>query len=101
MPRHITLDTTVLVHLLFTEEHRAEGEDADEGGAGAQQGQDLGACSFRTDHESVRDARDYRFNNMVYTDGVSCSVLLIRRDLYGKKCSKGQTGGGGEREVRR
>ncbi len=88
IPRHICLDTTVLVHLLFTEANGPK-EKMLRKGELVRNKDKIWSLFFRTDQRAF-SAKDYRFNNMVYTDGVACSILLIRRDLYGKKCSKGK-----------
>jgi hypothetical protein len=36
----------------------------------------------------VFKAKNYTFNYMIDTDGVSCSILLIRRDLAGRRAPK-------------
>ncbi|CAL8461643.1 g1174 [Coccomyxa elongata] len=88
VPRHITLDTTTLVHLLYTEEFGKKSRLLTKGELGRNK-EMIWETFFRTNKRAF-ETRDYRFNHMVNTDGVSCSVLLIRRDLYGKKCSRGK-----------
>jgi len=36
----------------------------------------------------VFKARDYYFNYMINADGVACSILLIRRDMFGRRILK-------------
>ncbi|CAL8461357.1 g888 [Coccomyxa elongata] len=88
VPRHITLDTTTLVHLLYTEEFGKKSRLLTKGEL-VRNKEMIWETFFRTNMRAF-ETRDYRFNHMVNTDGVSCSVLLIRRDLYGKKCSRGK-----------
>ncbi|CAL8460939.1 g470 [Coccomyxa elongata] len=88
VPRHITLDTTTLVHLLYTEEFGKKSRLLTKGEL-VRNKEMIWGTFFRTNMKAF-ETRDYRFNHMVNTDGVSCSVLLIRRDLYGKKCSRGK-----------
>ena len=43
---------------------------------------------FKTDKKcfhTKEDNHDYTFNHMIETDGVNCYVLLIRKDLFGKR----------------
>ena len=88
VPRHITLDTNTLVHLLYTEEFGKKSRLLTKGEL-VRNKDTIWELFFRTSMRAF-ETRDYRFNHMVNTDGVSCSVLLIRRDLYGKKCSRGK-----------
>lgn len=86
IPRHITLDTTTLVHLLFTKENGSKSKILTKGEL-LRNKDNIWETFFRTNMK-VFKARDYKFNHMVDTDGVSCSILLIRRDLVGKKAPK-------------
>jgi hypothetical protein len=39
---------------------------------------------FRTDRNCFQ-MKGYRFDNAIVTDGISCSLLFVREDLYGQK----------------
>lgn len=86
IPKHITLDTTTLVHLLYTKDFGLKSKLLTKGEL-VRNKEKIWATFFRTNMK-LFESKDYRFNHMVDTDGVSCSVLLIRRDLYGKRAPK-------------
>ena len=78
--KHIKLDTTTLVHILmeknkmyFTTEGRLKiYEDK------------IWKFFFRTDKDCFKK-KNYSFHHMINTDGVSCSIMLIRNDMIGKR----------------
>jgi len=82
-PKHITLDTTILVHLLFT---KTQGNKCDYvAGGNLKRNEDkIWRFFFRTERDCFRNS-NYSFHHMIESDGVSCSVLLLRKDLVGKK----------------
>jgi Putative transposase DNA-binding domain len=86
IPMHITLDTTTLVHLLFTKENGSKSDVLTKGELVRNKGK-IWETFFRTNMK-VFKAKDYVFNYMIDTDGVSCSILLIRRDLAGRRAPK-------------
>jgi hypothetical protein len=82
-PKNIKLDTTTLVNLLFTEnkdEYLTKGnlkkfEDK------------IWKIFFRTERQCFNKP-NYKFHHMILTDGVSCSILLLRQDLINKRLPK-------------
>ena len=86
IPKHITIDTTTLVHLLFTKENGAKSKMLGKGELSLKKDKIWGTF-FNTEMKAFK-SKDYVFNHMVNTDGVSCSVLLIRKDLVDKTTPK-------------
>lgn len=83
IPKHIKIDTTSIVHCLmeknkayFTTKGRLKtNEDK------------IWKFFFRTEL-SCFTKKNYTFNHMINTDGLSCSILLIRNDMIGKQLPK-------------
>jgi hypothetical protein len=79
IPKHIRIDTTTMILLfkfktttdLKEEKHMVWNE------------------YFRVNRNCFK-MKGYKFNNSIVTDGVSCSLLFIREDQYGKRCPKGK-----------
>jgi hypothetical protein len=98
IPKHFRLDTTSLVYLLFTNEN-GKRTNTTLGGNLKRKQSDVWGQFFKTDMKCfhrVKDNHDYTFHHMIETDGVSCSILLIRKDKAGKivKQPKAKKGGG-------
>ena len=73
IPGHVRIDTTTLSHLTgFKPKSLEELKHVvwDE--------------HFRTDKRTFQ-MKGYRFNNSIMTDGVSCSILFIKNEFYGRK----------------
>lgn len=83
IPKHIKLDTTTLVHLLFTDKQGNKGEYLTKGNLKRRENE-IWKFFFRTERKCFHK-KHYTFHNMIVTDGVSCSILLVRNDLIGKK----------------
>ena len=83
IPKHIRLDTTTLVHLLMTKKQGLKGKYLTEGNLKKNEDK-IWKFFFRTERDCFRK-KDYSFHHMIETDGVSCSILLLRKDLIGKK----------------
>lgn len=116
IPKHFRLDTTSLVHLLFTEENGKKGEATRDGNLKKYQS-DLWGQFFKTDMKCfhrvkvsqgptgetmiTKDSHDYTFHHMIETDGVSCSIILIRKDKAGEivKQPKPKKGAGVEKYI--
>ena len=84
IPKHITLDTTTLVHLLWDQKGKSRLLTA---GELVRNKSRILETFFHTDKKEF-NLKHYRFNHMIDTDGVSASLLFIRSDLYGKKTPK-------------
>ncbi len=97
IPKHFRLDTTSLVYLLFTNENGKRTKTTLGGNLKRQQ-TDVWRQFFKTDtkkfHQRKNDKHDYVFDHQIMTDGVSCSILLIRKDRVGKKAPKAKKGSG-------
>ena len=87
VPRHITLDTNTVVHLLYTKEFGNKSRLLTKGEL-VRNKEMIWELFFRTDKRAF-ETRDYRFNHMVNTDGVSCSVLLIRSATSTARSARG------------
>lgn len=81
IPKHITIDTTTLVKLLITKKQGLKTFYA----KNISKLQDkIWKFFFRTERKCFKK-KDYTFNNLIETDGVSCSILLLREDQNGKR----------------
>ena len=103
IPKHFRLDTTSLVYILFTNENGKRGE-ATLGGNLKKNQSELWGKFFKTDMKCfhrVEDSHDYTFHHMIETDGVSCSIILIRKDKAGMivKQPKPKKGAGVEKYI--
>ena len=86
IPKHITLDTTTLVHLMYTKDIGKKSKLLTKGEL-VRNKEAIWDVFFKTS-KKMFSTKDYRFNQMMDTDGVSCSILMIRKDLYGKRAPK-------------
>ena len=82
-PNYIRLDTTTLVHLLMRKEHGTKSEYLTEGNLKRNEDK-IWNFFFRTELKCFKKT-EYSFHHMLSTDGVSVSILLLRKDLVGKK----------------
>ena len=98
IPKHFRLDTTSLVYLLFTNENGKRTQTTLGGNLKRKQS-DVWGLFFKTDKKCfhrVQDSHDYTFHHQIETDGVSCSIILIRKDKAGRmvKQPKAKKGSG-------
>jgi hypothetical protein len=98
IPKHFRLDTTSLVYLLFTNQNGKRTGITRDGNIKKKQSEVWGLF-FKTDMKCfhrIKDQHSYTFHHMIETDGVSCSIILIRKDKAGKivKTPKAKKGGG-------
>ena len=98
IPKHFCLDTASLIKLLFTNEN-GKRSHALSGGNLKEFKSDWWGLFFKTDMKCfhlMQDNHDYIFHHMIKTDGLSCSIILIRKDRVGKnvKQPKAKIGGG-------
>ena len=82
-PNYIRLDTTTLVHLLMRKEQGTKSEYLTEGNLKRNEDK-IWNFFFRTELKCFKKT-EYSFHHMLSTDGVSVSILLLRKDLVGKK----------------
>jgi hypothetical protein len=83
IPKHIRLDTTTLVHLLMTKKQGIKSEYLTKGNLKRNENK-IWEFFFRTERKSFHK-QHYEFHHMIETDGISCSLLLLRKDLIGKR----------------
>jgi hypothetical protein len=83
IPKHIRLDTTTLVHLLMTKKQGNKSDYLTKGNLKRKEDK-IWEFFFRTERKCFKK-KYYEFHHMIETDGVSCSLLLLRKDLIGKK----------------
>ena len=91
IPKHTKIDTTTLVLLLI------DGKTHDHGkafyltsGNVLKHQKKLWNMFFNTKDKIFKEKKNYTFNHMIETDGVSVSVQFIRKDKFGKKNIRGK-----------
>jgi hypothetical protein len=85
VPKHVKIDTTSLVHICLTEEQGTKEEFLTQGNLVRNQSKIWGFF-FKTNKKCfhLSDKHKYTFDHMICTDGVSCSILLIKKELQGR-----------------
>jgi len=78
-PKYIKLDTTTIIHLLFTKKMNKTKYLTKNNTIKLRD--KIWKFFFKTNKKMFK-IKNYRFNYMISTDGVGCSILLIRKDLY-------------------
>jgi hypothetical protein len=81
--KSIKLDTTTLVHLLMTKKQGNKTDYLLEGNLKKHENK-IWEFFFRTERQCFKKPK-YTFHHMIETDGVSCSILMLRNDLIGKR----------------
>ena len=83
--KHIKIDTTSLVHICLTEEQGTKEEFLTKGNLVRNQSKIWGFF-FKTNKKCfhLSDQHKYTFDHMISTDGISCSILLIKKELQGR-----------------
>ena len=81
--KHIRIDTTTLVHLLMTKKQGNKSEYLFKGNLKRYE-DDIWDFFFRTERQCFRK-KWYSFHHMIETDGIGCSILLLRKDKVGKR----------------
>lgn len=81
--KSIKLDTTTLVHLLFTQKQGNKTDYLLEGNLKKYE-KKIWNFFFRTERQCFKKPK-YTFHHLIETDGVSCSILMLRNDLIGKR----------------
>ena len=81
--KHIKLDTTTLVHLLITKQQGKKSDYLFKGNLKRYENK-IWNFFFRTEKQCF-SKKWYLFHHMIATDGVSCSILFIRKDKVGKR----------------
>ena len=83
IPKHIRLDTTTLVHLLMTKKQGKKSDYLFKGNLKRFEDK-IWKFFFRTERQCF-SKKWYSFHHMIETDGISCSILLLRKDKVGKR----------------
>jgi hypothetical protein len=94
IPKHIRLDTTTLVHLLMTKKQGIKSEYLTKGNLKRNEDK-IWEFFFRTERKMFHK-KYYEFHHMIETDGISCTLLLLRKDLIGKRLPMMKKGLSGE-----
>jgi transposase len=97
IPHSIKLDTTTLVHLLFTQKQGNKTDYLLEGNLKKYEDK-IWEFFFRTERQCFKKPK-YTFHHMIETDGVSCSILMLRNDLIGKRISNIKVGSNTEQYI--
>ena len=84
VPKYIRIDTTTVVHLFVGKENLGTKEEFLTKGNLVKRQADIWDAFFRTNKRCFA-AKGYTFNYMIETDGVACSILLVRKDMVGKR----------------
>jgi hypothetical protein len=97
IPHSIKLDTTTLVHLLFTQKQGNKTDYLLEGNLKKHENK-IWEFFFRTERQCFKKPK-YTFHHMIETDGVSCSILMLRNDLIGKRIPNIKVGSNAEQYI--
>jgi len=95
--KSIKLDTTTLVHLLFTQKQGNKTDYLLEGNLKKYENE-IWEFFFRTERQCFKKPK-YTFHHMIETDGVSCSILMLRNDLIGKRIPNIKVGSNTEQYI--
>lgn len=87
IPKHIKIDTTSIVHLLMNGEKSLPTDYFLRHGNLKRYEDKIWKFFFRTEQKCFKKKK-YTFHHMICTDGVSCSVMLLRNDMIGKRIPK-------------
>jgi hypothetical protein len=84
IPKHIILDTSCIISLFFPANNK-EGKNKGELLKNVKENQyDIWNAFLDLKHKIFKN-KHYQFHNQIQTDGISCSLLFIRKDLKDKK----------------
>jgi hypothetical protein len=86
IPKHIIIDTASLINL-FCPEKDKDGNKVKKGEllSNVKDNQNEVWCNFLDLKNKIFKNKHYQFHNQIQTDGVSCCLLFIRKDLKDKK----------------
>jgi len=86
IPKHIILDTASIINL-FCPEKDKEGNKTKKGEllSNIKENQNEIWCNFLDMKNKIFKNKYYQFHNQIQTDGISCCLLFIRKDLKDKK----------------
>jgi transposase len=95
--KSIKLDTTTLVHLLFTQKQGNKTDYLLEGNLKKNKNK-IWDFFFRTERQCFKKPK-YTFHHMIETDGISCSIFMLRNDLIGKRIPNIKIGSNSEQYI--
>jgi hypothetical protein len=86
IPKHIIIDTASLINL-FCPEKDKHGNKVKKGEllSNVKENQNDVWCNFLNLKHRIFKNKHYQFHNQIQTDGISCCLLFIRKDLKDKK----------------
>jgi hypothetical protein len=86
IPKHIILDTASIINL-FCPEKDKDGNKTKKGEllSNVKENQNEIWCNFFDIKNKIFKNKHYHFHNQIQTDGISCCLLFIRKDLKDKK----------------
>ena len=86
IPKHIIIDTASLINL-FCPEKDKDGNKVKKGEllSNVKDNQQEVWCNFLNLKHRIFKNKHYQFHNQIQTDGISCCLLFIRKDLKDKK----------------
>ena len=86
IPKHIIIDTASLINL-FCPEKDKDGNKVKKGEllSNVKDNQNEVWCNFLDLKNKIFKNKYYQFHNQIQTDGISCCLLFIRKDLKDKK----------------
>jgi hypothetical protein len=86
IPKHIIIDTASLINL-FCPEKDKNGNKVKKGEllSNVKDNQHEVWCNFLNLKNKIFKNKHYQFHNQIQTDGISCCLLFIRKDLKDKK----------------
>jgi hypothetical protein len=86
IPKHIIIDTASLINL-FSPEKDKDGNKVKKGEllSNVKDNQNEVWCNFLNLKHRIFKNKHYQFHNQIQTDGISCCLLFIRKDLKDKK----------------
>jgi hypothetical protein len=86
IPKHIIIDTASLINL-FCPEKDKDGNKVKKGNllSNVKENQNEVWCNFLNLKNKIFKNNHYQFHNQIQTDGISCCLLFIRKDLKDKK----------------
>ena len=86
IPKHIIIDTASLINL-FCSENDKDGNKIKKGEllSNVKENQNEVWCNFLNLKNKIFKNKHYQFHYQIQTDGISCCLLFIRKDLKDKK----------------
>ncbi len=88
IPKHTTIDTTTIINYFgVADEKNGKGIYLTKGNL-VKHKKVIWSWFFKTKDRVFKDKKNYVFNGMIETDGVSVSLVFIRKDKEGKRSLK-------------